>query len=235
MTISPARTPVIPKSPLVEDSTSKLIGSRQSVLRAAHRPLHRYNSNPEPPKRNHVTYGDGSQYHSKSCRRSRQRDYYSDMDSEHRPRTLSMPSKGKPPKPVLKKGRSLSQERKAPKTDSGGQGPLYRVRSFTSSSRGVINRGDSFKIRSDSVESTGSCPERVLQLRHTWSAQSQTGSSRDSSTASSFDVDTPSSFQVLIMGAAGVGKTALIQQFKTSEYMGNEDPCLGGYFSVKTI
>ncbi len=226
MTISPARTPVIPKSPLVEDSTSKLIGSRQSVLRAAHRPLHRYNSNPEAPKRN-VTYGDGSQYHSKSCRRSRQRDYHCDVENEHRPRTLSMPSKGKPSKPVLKKGRSLSQERKTPKHDPGGQASLYRVRSFTSNSRGVINRGDSFKMRQDSLESTGSCPERVLQLRHTWSAQSQTGSSRDSSAASSFDVDAPSSFQVLILGAGGVGKTALIQQFKTSEYMGNEDPCLG--------
>ena len=87
-------------------------------------------------------------------------------------------------------------------------------------------------MRQDSLESTGSCPERVLQLRHTWSAQSQTGSSRDSSTASSFYVDAPSSFQVHILGAGGVGKTALIQQFKTSEYMGNEDPCLGMYIFV---
>ena len=57
-----------------------------------------------------------------------------------------------------------------------------------------------------SVDSIDSCPDR---LRHTWSTQSQ--GSRGSSVSSTVDYDTPASYRVIILGAIGVGKTALIR------------------------
>ncbi|XP_069112514.1 GTP-binding protein REM 1-like [Argopecten irradians] len=97
---------------------------------------------------------------------------------------------------------------------------IQRVRSFKISSKGIVNRGDSFRrsslsnsqsslCKSDSTRRTKSplCkqdpkpPEKVVDLL-----------------APDQDV-----FQVSIVGAMGVGKTAIKHQFVTSEYMGNLD------------
>ena len=98
------------------------------------------------------------------------------------------------------------------------------VRNFVTSSRGgLINRGDSFKRKSFSVasdaESNGS---GLCEADRSISVHSIGGSTAGSSG------DQPI-FRVLLIGAHGVGKTALIQQFLTSEYMGALETSFGMY------
>ena len=101
---------------------------------------------------------------------------------------------------------------------------LFIVRNFTTSSKGIINRGDSFKRRSNqSVASeggsAGSCPCEGGNRSRALSCNSQ-GSTTTSSTGHHF-------FKVLMTGDHGVGKTALMHQFMTSEYMGASDTSFG--------
>ncbi|XP_058838228.1 GTP-binding protein RAD isoform X2 [Topomyia yanbarensis] len=76
----------------------------------------------------------------------------------------------------------------------------YRLRTFSSSKQGVVNRGDSFRrrrSRSNSLAPTSPmhAPEEILP-------------------PNSGPID---SFQVAMIGAAGVGKGALLSQFRSSE------------------
>ncbi|KAL3858874.1 hypothetical protein ACJMK2_009123 [Sinanodonta woodiana] len=102
--------------------------------------------------------------------------------------------------------------------------PLRRVRSFKTTSKGLINHGDSFKRKqgnctpvllfdSDGTNSTGECVESgiiptVSIERETTRAQTEP--------ANYF-------FRVLMLGAPGVGKSSLTNQFMTSEYLGTSD------------
>jgi len=95
------------------------------------------------------------------------------------------------------------------------------VRNFATSARGLVNRGDSFKRKSFSVASdTGSNGSGIGEGDRSVSAHSIGGSTIGSS------CDQPI-FRVLMVGAHGVGKTALVQQFMTSEYMGALDTSFG--------
>ncbi|ESO98249.1 hypothetical protein LOTGIDRAFT_159044 [Lottia gigantea] len=89
---------------------------------------------------------------------------------------------------------------------------LCRVRSFKTTSKHLINRGDSFKNRStNSLMSSGSAvtePDKKLRTLSVTSDDSQGGSSA------------PSYFKVAILGSNGVGKSTLLRQFMTSECMG---------------
>ncbi len=252
---SPGSTPI---SPLVDGHsdctvmTKSPLRSRPTTLRQ-HRPLVRYNSNPEPDMKNSRSMtsppADHTHRRSQSCRRGqghqvvRPQELDLVFDEVIRPRTSSVPSQGGTRVPRSKSASSrtgAASQGQTPAestaTGPGGEFNFYRVRSFTSTSRGIVNRGDSIKRKKRmttsnlSIESTGSCPERLTQLRRAWSTQSQgsrgSRGSRGSSATSSLDADAPGSFRVLILGAAGVGKSALIQQFMTSEYMGHVDPCL---------
>lgn len=101
---------------------------------------------------------------------------------------------------------------------------LFVVRNFATSSKGIINRGDSFKKRSSqSVASeggsVGSCPCEGSNRSRALSVNSQ-ASTTASSTGYHF-------FKVLMTGYHGVGKTALMHQFMTSEYMGASDMSFG--------
>ena len=97
------------------------------------------------------------------------------------------------------------------------------VRNFSTSSRGLINRGDSFKrkprssttsVTSDGGGSGGGVisPARGRHL----SVGSQTSS-----------IEAPPIQRVLVVGDRGVGKTALLQQFMTSTYMGAVETSFG--------
>ena len=116
------------------------------------------------------------------------------------------------------------------------------VRNFTTSSRGIINRGDSFKRKKRAAAAaaasggrTGKTPTtspKIVRVTPPSPASAPdllpldrlvspcrprgalvTQHSRTSSSA------TPP-LRVLVLGRHGVGKTALLQQFMTSEYMG---------------
>ncbi len=118
---------------------------------------------------------------------------------------------------------------------------IYRVRSFTMTPKGYINRGDSFKIRSPA------CRRSLIKHRQDSRAtlvlsQNFAMSSVDGEAPSMADTEEtglivelegdiaeegdelepiPTIYKVLLQGATGVGKTALRQQFMTSEYLGN--------------
>lgn len=108
----------------------------------------------------------------------------------------------------------------------------YLLRNFSTTTKGIINRGDSFRrrrSRSNSIQppmdimapvsgtpptanpldivSPPLTPDHILS---TVTPQVATPESAEES-------EPVSSFRMIILGAAGVGKTALIHQFKTSE------------------
>lgn len=125
-----------------------------------------------------------------------------------RPRTSSLPTRNSVRKPNLLEIRSAGILYEDSEYD------LYRVRTFEKTAKGLVNRGDSFISRStNSVVSSGS----------EFGALSRTSSS---TSQASFTEHTKS-YRILMMGAQGVGKTALTQQFMTSEYLGGFDTSVG--------
>lgn len=112
------------------------------------------------------------------------------------------------------------------------------VRSFSTSPKGIINRGDSFKRKTEAIVPVPSCSEltgspdftsgdvRLLSMQMSSLAErsrSQSWNTRSSPTegvaGEDEDVCSIPSYTVLVMGDHGVGKTALLQQFMTSEFM----------------
>ena len=116
------------------------------------------------------------------------------------------------------------RDREQQKQQQGDYGQVYRVRSFITTHKGIINRGDSYRLRSFasncSLESTASSPggyKRAFSL----------ASHGSYSTGSSMENPEGPTYRVLVMGSGGSGKTTLIQQFMTSEYLGNMEHSIG--------
>ncbi|XP_045108896.1 uncharacterized protein LOC123503299 isoform X2 [Portunus trituberculatus] len=110
----------------------------------------------------------------------------------------------------------------------------YLLRNFSTTTKGIINRGDSFRRRRSRSNSTQPphdlapnsgtpptiTPLNALDLISPPLTPDHILSSTTSQVAtpeSVEEVEPVSSFRMVIFGAAGVGKTALIHQFKTSE------------------
>jgi Rad/Gem-related GTP binding protein 1 len=169
-----------------------------------------------------------------SCRsRAPRRPRDLELKSLVRRRTYSMPTKNRYRKPSSESGCDSTQSSRH-SSQGDDDDDLVRVRTFSTSARGIINRGDSFKRRSGvlqppSMESVQlqqqATGEEDVQRERTWSNTSQ-GSSAGSAASS---CGTPPVHRVVVMGARGVGKTSIIQQFMTSEYMGNADASLGEF------
>lgn len=121
---------------------------------------------------------------------------------------------------------------------------IYRVRSFTMSCKGFINRGDSFKIRSPACRRSlikhRQDSRATLVLSQNFALSSVEGDllsradtdetglplepEEDIAEEDDDDLETiPTIYKILLSGSTGVGKTALRQQFMTSEYLGNVD------------
>ena len=123
----------------------------------------------------------------------------------------------------LRRARSLKGER-----SESGREPLRRVRSFKTTSKGLINRGDSFKKKRNrshtgfKVSDDGNDyrdQRNHLSLADACSPQTTIPTVSINTTGS---VDqTPNHFRVLMLGVPGVGKTLLTDQFMTSEFLGN--------------
>lgn len=118
---------------------------------------------------------------------------------------------------------------------------FHRVRSFKTTSKGLINDGDSFKSRStNNIMSTGSTvtsdsssskeEPRIVLSRERFPSEASDESSTTPSCTSYTSLPSPSYFRVLMLGANGVGKTAITNQFMTSEYMGAYDTTIGESF-----
>ncbi|XP_071552198.1 uncharacterized protein Rgk3 isoform X2 [Panulirus ornatus] len=106
----------------------------------------------------------------------------------------------------------------------------YLLRNFSTTTKGIINRGDSFRrrrSRSNSIQPpiegpiSGTPPGAPTSLDlasppqtpdHTLNTTSQLATPE-----SAEEQEQVSSFRMAILGATGVGKTALIHQFRTSE------------------
>ncbi|XP_042900216.1 GTP-binding protein REM 1-like [Parasteatoda tepidariorum] len=112
---------------------------------------------------------------------------------------------------------------------SGDEGDFHLVRNFSITSKGVVNRGDSFrcKSRSASLSSTPTSPgsekENAFPAFTTDEAASASASpvTTPVPSASSTVPETkePPKYSVWILGMNGVGKTSIRNQFMTSEYI----------------
>ncbi|XP_076268061.1 uncharacterized protein LOC143201100 isoform X2 [Rhynchophorus ferrugineus] len=117
---------------------------------------------------------------------------------------------------------------------------LYRLRTFSITNKGVVNCGDSIiNRRSRSNTSVNSITSRsnVSGERSPFDG-SCCGSGYHSVGSSSIDsvneVEIPK-YRVVMLGDAGVGKTALVSQFMTSEYMNTYDASLDDEFGERTV
>ncbi|XP_064610604.1 GTP-binding protein RAD-like isoform X2 [Liolophura sinensis] len=112
---------------------------------------------------------------------------------------------------------------------------LQRVRSFSKTSKGLVNRGDSFKRKSTSSvfnSSVNNCASEPVEFNRDRTSSSNSQSSTSQSVDSG---NAPSFFRVVMLGAVGVGKTALTQQFMTSEYMGACDTTYEEGYAARTV
>lgn len=157
-----------------------------------------------------------------------------DLGRGIRPRTSSMPSRSQYHRPDGSRCRSAYGTNTPENQEfTENPSPFRRVRSFKSTPKGIINRGDSLKARKgistsqaslDSVGNRASTAEVRPRTYSNASSKASSGVSRDSSLEQDLE---QAQYQVIMVGSQGVGKTALSQQFTTSEYMGNVDTSIG--------
>ncbi|XP_060062721.1 GTP-binding protein GEM-like [Ylistrum balloti] len=147
--------------------------------------------------------------------RSRTRDI-EDSDYCERPRRNSMPSRAR--HQIL----SSSFNDLFDNTENEQPQSLRRVRSFKTTSRGVVNRGDSYKKKSskDVLASGVTIRDENPELQNLDNHSNRSTPKISTSTCSD---DIPKYYQVVVLGSDGVGKTALTDQFMTSEYIGPTD------------
>ncbi|KFB36563.1 hypothetical protein ZHAS_00003753 [Anopheles sinensis] len=117
--------------------------------------------------------------------------------------------------------------------NTGVEEEYYRLRHFSITGKGVVNRGDSLKSRrsksNNSVASSNSSTEHLTPAAGAVAGSARTSatcslaSSRESSTSN------PASgpYKVLMLGGAAVGKSSLVSQFMTSEYLHAYDTSIG--------
>lgn len=139
-------------------------------------------------------------------------------DARQRSRGSSIPSEYSHSGGVKVKERTVSN-RSLPLP--GDESDYLRLRNFSVTSKGIINRGDSFRSKSTS---------NVPALKNNDDDNEPTESKPKVSTPPVEDTkcaENQKQFKVLITGSPGVGKTSMRKQFMTSEYIcANE--CLTG-------
>lgn len=163
-----------------------------------------------------MTYGQFTAKHGRSfsCRDRTRSKRFKEIDLEPmRPRTSSVPSRGhiRRPDTLALKNRIGQTSPREENTE------FYLVRTFSTSKKGLINRGDSFKRRKTPIASNGCGPEEAggdcLRATENLSHASSVGSLDSHSE--------PPIHRVMMLGSHGVGKSSLLQQFTSSDYMAN--------------
>lgn len=101
-------------------------------------------------------------------------------------------------------------------TCESSQDTFQRVRSFKMTSKGLVNHGDSLRNKSKSKTSS-----RSSSLKDNRRQRISSDTSDD--TCSSVSSCSGGYYRVVILGSPSVGKTALMNQFMTSEYTGGLD------------
>lgn len=115
--------------------------------------------------------------------------------------------------------------------------PLRRVRSFKMTSKGIVNRGDTFRESNTSLASDGSFSEQPFHVNRHRQRVSSESDNVESEAVIDFATSTsiPNVYRVALCGSVGVGKTALVNQFKTSEYMGGFEISIGDVEDEMTV
>ncbi|XP_014603249.1 PREDICTED: flocculation protein FLO11-like isoform X1 [Polistes canadensis] len=141
------------------------------------------------------------------------------------------------------------RSRVASMPNTGVEEEYYRLRHFSITGKGVVNRGDSLKSRrSRSNNSVASSNSREilrdskpvaystehLTASYPGSARNSAAGSLASSRESSASQD-PASYRVLMLGAPAVGKSSLVSQFMTSEYLHAYDTSIDDESGEKTV
>lgn len=110
------------------------------------------------------------------------------------------------------------------------------VRCFNTTANGLVNHGDSFKRKNEPLLHTSSSDQDVVRAASRSRSQSSSNSHASygqpvTDETEDLDVVEPavvlpvtqsSSYTVLVLGQQGVGRTALLQQFLTSQFMAAE-------------
>ncbi|CAH0717894.1 unnamed protein product, partial [Brenthis ino] len=117
---------------------------------------------------------------------------------------------------------------------------LYRLRTFSITTKGgVVNCGDSIcnrRSRSNtSVNSTNSRASDRSPFDGSCCSGYRPVDSASLDTPDEDDLDPIPKYRVVLLGDAGVGKTALVSQFMTSEYMNTYDASLDDEFGEKSV
>uniref|UniRef100_A0A1A9W2F8 GTP-binding protein REM 1 n=1 Tax=Glossina brevipalpis TaxID=37001 RepID=A0A1A9W2F8_9MUSC len=154
------------------------------------------------------------------------RDFEMRYGSPHHSRSQSVKalgsrSSGRPNQLCLPQQRS----RVASMPNTGVEEEYYRLRHFSITGKGVVNRGDSLRSRrsrsNNSVASSNSSNELLTTIRIP--AGNSTRNSANCSLVSSRESSTSNPgngpYRVLMLGAPAVGKSSLVSQFMTSEYL----------------
>ncbi|XP_048506407.1 uncharacterized protein LOC105694056 [Athalia rosae] len=111
------------------------------------------------------------------------------------------------------------RSRVASMPNTGHEEEYYRLRHFSITVKGIVNRGDSLKSRrsrsNNSVASSNSSTEH-LTASYAGSARTSAAGSLASSRESSASQG-PAPYSVLMLGAPAVGKSSLVSKFMSSE------------------
>ncbi|XP_023703119.2 mucin-5AC isoform X2 [Cryptotermes secundus] len=143
------------------------------------------------------------------------------------------------------------RSRVASMPNTGVEEEYYRLRHFSITGKGVVNRGDSLKSRRSRSNNSVTSSNSSHSTEHltagggvgiTGGGSSYPGSARTSATASlassresSTSNPGPTGYRVVMLGSAGVGKSSLINQFMTSEYLHAYDTSLDDEFGEKSV
>ncbi|KAF7271962.1 hypothetical protein GWI33_015216 [Rhynchophorus ferrugineus] len=132
------------------------------------------------------------------------------------------------------------RSRVASMPNTGVEEEYYRLRHFSITGKGVVNRGDSLKSRrSRSNNSVASSNSSTEQLPGPTSAAGSARTSASCSLASSRESSTsapgPTPFRVLMLGGPAVGKSSLVSQFMTSEYLHAYDTSIDDESGEKSV
>lgn len=129
------------------------------------------------------------------------------------------------------------RSRVASMPNTGIEEEYYRLRHFSITGKGIVNRGDSLKSRrsrsNNSVASSNSSTEHLTTAaNHGDSAKTSLASSRESSTSAQ---GSQIPFRVLMLGGEKVGKTSIVSQFMTSEYLHAYDTSIDDDSGEKSV
>ncbi|XP_055618210.1 serine-rich adhesin for platelets [Toxorhynchites rutilus septentrionalis] len=152
-------------------------------------------------------------------------------DSRQRMRTSSMPAENRKPR--------LADTRRSAIHCADMDIEYYRLRSFSITSHGICNLGDSMRSRRsrsiNSVTSGGSGGGKDRKESGGSQSQETNMVSADGKADDQETKDRSNAYKVAMLGASGVGKTALTYQFTTSEYICAYDLSLDDDYGQKTV